>query len=328
MLKELSRYEHLGTPQYFFELFTKLANNGIAWTERDIEAHFYNRIIGDISVFDGCVPLAKLVGAITIDGNGLVTLSPTLLRPLVNRHYLALKLLATILLEANKDDTFHEIFCPDNISYDIIYRQIQVDSASFPFRYANFRQLLIDFEFLLPHPDPGINKYIINPKIKNLFSREILPSIKKRKLGAAQLEKMLAQQQIHGKEAEEFVLKYEQQRLASHPQLKNVEIISEYDVGAGYDIVSYADINSTGHDRFIEVKSFQGPPSFHWSRNEIDVSRIKKGEYFLYLVDRARMNDAGYHPLMIPNPFDCVLGNNSQWETRIEEYFIKRLDAR
>jgi hypothetical protein len=81
-------------------------------------------------------------------------------------------------------------------------------------------------------------------------------------------------------------------------------------------------MDSQESDRFIEVKSFSGVPSFHWSRNEMDVSRIMKSQYFLYLVDRSQMNKEGYAPLIIQNPYEHVLENPLQWEKRIEEYKI------
>lgn len=325
MLKELSQYDNLGTPKFYYELFSKLSNNDQSWTTENVRQHFYNRVIDSVSIFDGCLPLAKAVGAITISDDGLVALNPLFVKTLANEKYLSNKLLEVILTALKDDDVFHEIFCSKNISYDIIYRQIQIENAAFPLRYANFRQLLVSFTFLQPHPDTNIWKLIVNPKFKRLFDKELIPEIKRRKMGISQLEKMLAQKQIYGREAEEFVLKYERKRLVAHKQIQNVEIISDYDVQAGYDIVSYEGVMSEDIDRFIEVKSYSGVPHFHWSRNEMDVSRVKKGQYHLYLVDRAQMNNEDYCPQIIKNPHNTVLEQPAEWEKRVEEYFISKL---
>ena len=78
-------------------------------------------------------------------------------------------------------------------------------------------------------------------------------------------------------------------------------------------------------NRFIEVKSFSGNESFFWSRNEIDVAKIKENEYFLYLVDRTKMNNDGYEPIIIQNPYEHVL-NNEQWSKRIEKYYLSKME--
>ncbi|MBK9767471.1 MAG: DUF3883 domain-containing protein [Chloracidobacterium sp.] len=89
-----------------------------------------------------------------------------------------------------------------------------------------------------------------------------MPEIKKRKLGIDELEKLLEQNHIHGEEAEIFVEEYERKRLVTHPDLRKIERISMYDTGAGYDIVSFDDLDSHETDRFIEVKSFSSAPNF------------------------------------------------------------------
>jgi hypothetical protein len=325
MLNELSLYENLGTPKIFYELFSKLASSKQAWTVLNIKEYFYNRNIDGISIFDGCLPFAKAVGAVTIDNQGLVSLNPILVKSLSSEKHLSFRFLEIILDSLKDDETFHKIFCSENISYDIIYKQIQIENGAFQFRYANFRHALLSFTFIQPHPDSNIRKLIVNHTYRKLFDSKLIPEIKKRKMGIEQLEKLLAQKQIYGREAEEFVLNYEKKRLAKHAQVQNVEIISIYDVGAGYDIISYETTGSQNHDRFIEVKSFAGNPSFHWSRNEMDVSRVKRKQYFLYLIDRNQINNEGYVPLIIQNPHEQILDKPEQWERRVEDYFITQV---
>lgn len=324
MLEELNQYESLGTPEFFCELFNQIKNAKSSWTPAHVRGYFYNKIINGHSIFDGCMPLAEAIEAVKINNSGEISLNPFLISALVNEKYLANKLLEMVLIAARKDDIFHEIFCSKNISYDIIYRLIQIDNAAFRFRYANFRRLLIDFSFLYPHPDQNIKKYIINSKYKKLFDREILPEIKRRKLNVEELEKLLEKQKKYGEDAEKFILDYEKKRLKSHTKINNIQMISIYDVSAGYDIVSFNDLLSREIDRFIEVKSFSGVPNFHWSRNEIDVARIKKDKYFLYLVDREQMNNPEYEPITIQDPHDKILDGHD-WTKSIDSYSIRKI---
>lgn len=322
MLKELSHYENLGTPKYFCELFNQLREAKEPWNEEGVRSYFYNRTIDEQSVFDGCLALAKAVGAVSVDKEGFMSLNTALEAPLVSEKYLSSKLLEMILISVQEDDVFYEIFCSENISYDVIYRLIQIESSAFQFRYSSFRKLLISFEFLYSHPDTNIRKMIINSKYKKLFDSQLLPEIKKRKIGIGELEKSLEQKQIYGAEAEVYALAYEQKRLVSHSNFDNIERISEYDIGAGYDIVSFNEVESIELDRFIEVKSFSGIPSFHWSRNEIDVARFKKDQYFIYLVDREKIGIESYVPTIIQNPYETVLENDTEWNKRVDSYFI------
>ncbi|MEO6536201.1 MAG: DUF3883 domain-containing protein [Candidatus Paceibacterota bacterium] len=321
MLKELEQYENLGTPAFFAELFNQLHGAELPWTSSHVRGYFYNRIVDDNSVFDGCLTLVEAIGAVTIDSGGNITLNPSLVPMLVNERYLANKLLEMLLAVVKEDEIFHEIFCPKNLSYDIIYKLIQIDGSAFRFRYASFRQLLVSFEFLYPHPEKSIRKYIVNSRYKKLFDQQILPEIRQRKLGIEELEALLERKQIYGEQAESYALEYERKRLAKHSSLGNVELISGYDVAAGYDLISYEDESSTELDRFIEVKSFSGTPSFHWSRNEIDVSRLKGKRYFLYLINRDEMANSTYVPTIIQNPYDEVLSDDS-WTKRVDSYFI------
>jgi len=47
-------------------------------------------------------------------------------------------------------------------------------------------------------------------------------------------------------------------------------------VNAGYDIQSFNDNKSIIIDKFIEVKSYEGTPYFYWSKNEVEVAKLKK----------------------------------------------------
>ena len=53
-------------------------------------------------------------------------------------------------------------------------------------------------------------------------------------------------------------MKYEQNRLIGHKNYEKIEIISNIDVSAGYDIISFKSKDSVNTDKLIEVKSYKG----------------------------------------------------------------------
>lgn len=317
MLRDLRTYDNLGSPQYFFELFNSLKNNAATTrSKRDLEQLFYNRNINGRSVFDGCLELAFNIGVLIIDDAHTVTLNKTFKDFLFSEKQMCDKFVECLFLCMKDDDDFQSIFSSKNISYDIIYHSVQITYGAFGLKYANFKQLLIDFEIIRIHPTTEIKKFIINSRYKKLFDKTILPEIKRRKIGIEEFKLSLEQQQVYGEEAEKFVLKFEYDRLKGS---KTIDWVAEYSIAEGYDIASFNDESSRANDRFIEVKSFTGQPYFFWSRNEIDIARIKKNEYYLYLVNRDKIDELGYIPMIIQNPYTEVLTNEVAWDQRIEK---------
>lgn len=315
MLIELRKYDNLGTPDYFFQLCTKLNGSGDEWRHTDVEKLFYNKIIDGRSIFDGCIPLALKIAIIGVDAKGCFALDKHFKDHLNSQKQMCDKFAEMLLLSFKEDDTFHDIFSSKYISHDIIYHSIQLENAAFTLKFANFKQLLLDFNILLPHPTPELNKLIINSRYKKLFDKVVLPVIRKRKIGVEELRLALEQKQIFGEEAEKFVLAYEKKRLNNK---EGIDWVAEYSVAEGYDISSFEEEASALNDRFIEVKSYAGKPYFFWSRNEMDIARIKGNQYYLYLVNRGKMMNEGYEPIMICNPHLNVL-EHDDWSKSIEK---------
>lgn len=323
MLKELSKYENLGTLNYHFQLLRILRDNqNDKWLVKHVSEYFYNRTIDDRGIFDGCLPMLQCIGIIQINSSEEITLDEVFQKYMGSEMQMADKLVERLLLSVNSDPIFHDMFCSEYISYDIIYRSIQVDNSAFPLKYSCFKQLLIDFNILQEHPTKTFNKYIINGRYKKIFDKVVLPEVKKRKIGLEELRKSLEQNLIHGEQAEKFVLEFEKLRLNS---AKEIDWVAEYSTADGYDIASYETEDSIDHDRFIEVKSYDKEPYFFWSRNEIDIARIKRDSYYLYLVDRSKMIFRDYVPLIIRDPYENVLKNNLEWEQRIEKIRFQKI---
>lgn len=319
MLEELRRYRNYGTPNYFFELLITLKNNPeVTFTISDLEKLFYNRIIDGRSIFDGCIELAVKTQILNIKNN-IVSINKEFEDCLFSINQMRDKFIEFLFNALKHDDEFHKIFCSEHLSHDIIYKSLQINNRAFGLKYSNFKQLLIDFEAIKTHPTIQLNNFIINNRYKKLFDKTVLPEIKQRKIGIEEFRKMMEQQQIYGEEAEKFVLNYEFKRLK---ELKEIDWVAEYIVNDGYDIASYNTEFDDFPNRFIEVKSYDGEiPYFFWSRNEYTVAKRKKEEYWLYLVNRSKLKNTDYSPILIQNPYEKIL-KNSLWIKEIDKYKI------
>ncbi|MGI4819270.1 MAG: DUF3883 domain-containing protein [Janthinobacterium lividum] len=113
-----------------------------------------------------------------------------------------------------------------------------------------------------------------------------------------------------GRTAEFFALAYEKRRLEGHPYLSQVRLISEDDISAGFDLLSFEKLRSLRHDRMIEVKGHGADKSFHWSEGEIEAAKRLRDRYWLYLVDLREIGSANYHPEMIQDPWAYFVEQN------------------
>ena len=133
-------------------------------------------------------------------------------------------------------------------------------------------------------------------------------------------------QSKRGAEAEDWVVEYEKKRHEGHILKSQIRRVSEDHSSAGYDVVSFSESRSLSHDLFIEVKSYAENERFFWSINEIEKARIIGENYSLYLVDRNRMNNTNYHPIIISGPYVALMETpDSGWEKNVSSYeFVRR----
>jgi hypothetical protein len=322
MLEELKIYDNLWTPNFYWELFSAM-NHKEEHSEDEIRFFFFNKVIDGRSIFDWCLPLLKQAKIVRInDESNKIKKSSNFRDILFSRQLCKQKLLEWFLLALKADEKFFDIFSSSSTSYDLIYKTIQVDYSAFGGRYSNVRRLLLDFDFLLMHPDFPHRKLIVNPWWKKFFDLNFVPEIRKRKVGIDELYRNIEQQQINWEIAEKFVMDFEKSRLNN---IEWIQWIAPFDSAAGYDILSYYDINSEENDRFIEVKSYWwNTPYFYWTQNEIRVAKKEKERYCLYLVNRDFINDEKYIPMIISNPCETVLWDKNKWKIEINKYFIQQ----
>ncbi len=150
------------------------------------------------------------------------------------------------------------------------------------------------------------------------------PAPTERRISLEDLLKKQERDRAQGKAAEEFVLRYERNRLHGSSRLHQIELLSDNFANAGYDIKSFHRIQDKQRNRLIEVKSFQGESHFYWSENEMTVADDKRSDYFIYLVDYNKMNEPGYIPVIIENPFETVFGNKIEWTQRAKSIYFEK----
>lgn len=199
------------------------------------------------------------------------------------------------------------LFDDNAFEFDESTGRMLIRKYIFPLSMAAIRNYLIDNDVIKSDLMEG---YEIGTDFEDLFMKQVRYHKKAKSL--EQLLKQQKEQQEQGLLAEEFVLKYEQRRLSKHPLLKKIKRISDFDVAAGYDIVSFCLEMDAFYNRFIEVKSYRGAKHFYWSENEIDVAKLKSQDYYLCLVDIDRIFDDCYEPEFIQAPAEKIFADD-EW---------------
>ena len=312
----LHKFHNLGTPNIFFYLINEInkRGKGLGLSEAEIKQITYNKIIDERSIYDGCLPLAIEIGILT-DIKGRFFVTNDFIKFLNKKEKLCDEIAKRIIQKLINEEEFVLIFSKNVFSYDITYKHTILAKNAFSLKYVNYKQLLIDFNILsLKSEIP--KGYVINKRYLLFFQNLHLSiSSKRRNISIKEFKENLENKERYGIEAENFVISFEEKRLN-----KKVEWLSKYVVNAGFDIVSYDNEEDITHNRFIEVKSFAGnPPTFYWSKNEIKEAKRRMKTYWIYLVDRNKISEKNYKPVMINNPFIKVF-NNNEWIKTIENY--------
>lgn len=317
MIKELSAYQNLGTPHFFWELINAIKYSDGAVTQDAIAKLYFNRIIEGRNRFDGCLALSKRLGIVDVNASGALCLNP-MFDPISEKQVFIDKFINR-LFEVIKDDAVAKsIFSECHLGVDLGSRSIKVSNKAFGFKYSNFKQFLLDFGILRCSSIAGYINYYIDPAYLEIFKKTFVFQQRKG-LSPDELKSLQAMNDFLGLQAELFVLEYERNRLGIEKPIVHVSILS---ASEGFDIASFESSSSTDYDRFIEVKSYSGPnPYFFWSKGEISTAHIKGDKYFLYLVDRDLSQNLGYSPKVIRNPYRSVMESES-WSKEVERYYV------
>ena len=204
--------------------------------------------------------------------------------------------------------------------YDSVQGCYAFKNELLPLSLSSVRNVLISQGFLIPSRDTQGTRFYISPTYDALVAKHC--KARRKQLSLEQLKKQLENNELAGEKAELFVLEYEKKRLGQ-PLCEKVRRISEIDVTAGYDIVSFDSSLSRDADRFIEVKAVSNS-GFYWSKNEYEIAKLKGNTYYLYLVELSRITQQDYAPQIIQNPAVNIM-EAEEWFVEAQTYFIKRV---
>jgi hypothetical protein len=182
-------------------------------------------------------------------------------------------------------------------------------------KFSGLRNFLMDVEVI--RLDPSTMKYIINDD----YYDSLTESTKERGLTPEEFVEMERRNREIGLKAELQIIEYEKDRLSAFPKLiERIEHVAKFNISTGYDIKSY---EGTAEDpegvRLIEVKTVSlRNYGFNWTRGEIEASRIKKNEYYLYLLPVMPKSVFDLENLrIIRDPYTNVL-KSEQWSRSCE----------
>ncbi len=204
--------------------------------------------------------------------------------------------------------------------YDTVQCCYAFKNELLPLSLSCVRNVLISQGFLIPQRDSQGTRFYISSTYDALITKHCKE--RRKQLSLENLKKQFESNELAGEKAELFALDYEKKRLGL-PLCEKVKRISEIDVTAGYDIVSYDSNLSQEPDRFIEVKAISRD-GFYWSRNEYEIAKLRGDTYYLYLVDLSKVNQSNYFPQIIKNPVDNVM-ESEEWFIETQSYFIRRI---
>ncbi len=210
----------------------------------------------------------------------------------------------------------NEIIDTSAFRFDASKRSYYIQKHGFPIASAVFRNVLIQFRALVERQDGTLE---LAQKYEKIFAK--VRKAAKRKLSLVALKSQMELQEAQGEAAEVFVLEYEKTRLADMPNSAQIKRISDIDVSAGYDIVSFDSGEEAEYNRFIEVKSHLGQPHFYWSKNEIDTATLLGNKYYIYLVDVEKAKTSGYVPTIIRDPAKEILLTDN-WILQSSSYLV------
>lgn len=248
------------------------------------------------------------------DIDGLLSLTPEIL----DVHQNACELNHQIICKSIGVLFESQIFNINMFSFDALSNKTLFRNELFPLNYSVIRNTLINIGFFeVSHSLHGTTFYVSDMYEKVLSK---ICKTEKKKLTLSQLRKKLESDAEIGEKAEQFSLMFEQRRITNSLSEK-IKIISDIDVTAGYDLLSYESNDSVDYDRFIEVKAASRDMGFFWSRNEYEMAKLKGEHYYLYLVDVGQIDKPGYVPKIIQNPAESVM-ESSDWMVEPQSYHI------
>lgn len=295
---------YLGDREFLFEVWRVFSESPV-WNLKNLERQLSKKQYGQYPYINGGIKLLRFIGIIFGDDNSL-----RMVNNLPGDRQLNEIIACRLINMLHRTNDFIEVFPAGSVSIDTQNHNICLVRRFMEFKYAPIWNLLRDI--LSIEQSNNIEKVYLISTNALLDEFSLNASEKSRLISQRDLERILKAQSLAGAKAERVALEYEKQRLRDRNDLSHVRIISDYNVNAGYDIISYDNNTSKCLDRFIEVKSFIGSrPQFYWSSNEMDMAKKYGNQYFIYLIDRLKMHNSNFELFIIQNPAKNVLGSTN-----------------
>ncbi len=333
MLEKLLDYENLGSPEEIKFLINNVLSLDQPKKIKDIKQYCMSHSITFFYSLAGIIELLKALSVINmVDADhAALTEHGLALKKKSSSHFEFCNWIAeTLLLRLRENNSLQYFLTLEHVKFDILLDAIIVKNNQIPLNYSGIKNLLINLGFFIPDRSSP-NALVIQDNFSDFFESNVLIWLKSELISNASypvlsLEQFKELQKIkesRGQNAELFVVDYERARLHGHPLKNRIRIISNIDVGAGYDIVSFNSMHSRSIDRFIEVKSFSKNLGFFWSRNEISSAQLRGDDYFLYIVDSNKIQKDCCEPTIIQNPFKNVF-LSEDWEKEENTWYISK----
>ncbi|MCP1187466.1 DUF3883 domain-containing protein [Paenibacillus sp. 1781tsa1] len=318
MLTDLKHYDNLGTFEEIKYVLTILISEEPKKIS-DIEKFCQRNTVSYNMPLKGIMMLLSFISLVSFyEEEVFLNHEGSKLKVSMQDNFLQEMFIKKILSKIIFSEEYKDFLNIESFNYDIVHEAYIVRNNEIPLKYSGIRNLLINLEFF--KFSTQVRNLLVIDNIYSEFLIEVIKPIS-RKLSIEKFKEIQLQKEKYGEEAEAYILSYEKKRLAGHKTCSKIVQVSKIDVNAGYDIVSYNSLDSVYLDRFIEVKSYSRNQGFYWTRNEIAVSLKKKSNYFLYLVDRDKMDQEKYRPLIIPNPYEDIF-ENQNWKREAQSWFF------
>jgi hypothetical protein len=321
MFKELAKYNYLGSIEEFQFLFNKVISCDYSVTYFDIEHECRRK---PFLFRNGTQPILDYLTFMDFikrtDNNSYILNCEE--QDLRNNSNLVLLIINTLFAKLNFHNEFSSLFDEKTLEFDNAHESYSIRSYHIKPYLNNIKRLLLDISFF-KIGTPLKTSLIIKHEFVECFEN-FLPIRSRKRLPLDKLKELNDLNEKLGKDAEMYVLKIEQERLANHALYSQIVRISEDNASAGYDIESFSSISSTIIDLFIEVKSFSNEIKFYWSRTEVEVAKKLRARYCLCLVNREKINEKGYAPVYIFDPYKEIFSTNSIWNKAVENWLITK----
>jgi hypothetical protein len=312
MLEELRKLNQLGRKEDIL-FFLQIVIGKRQLTEKDIRticAHSsgqYQLDVDSLLLYCTCLRL--------IDCCEKIMLSPdiiTLLEEPQELNGFIIRRTISVLFESN-------IFDFDMFTYDAFAKRFAFKNERLPLSFAALRNTLTSQGFFEINRDNIKTYFYIATQYERLISS--FCQQRKKTIGIEQLKKQIEQNSQIGERAEQYALQFEKKRIAKKLLIEKIKIISDIDVCAGYDIISFNSDDSIDYDRFIEVKAVSKSQSFYWSINEVNTAKLMGNQYYLYMIDLQKIQDDNYVPLVINDPAS-ILFDSAEWFIEPQSFHV------